>query len=256
MDKKRLDLALVELGHAQTRSQARQHIERGIVKINGETTNKVSQKVSCDDVIEITSDEIYVGRGALKIKKAVESFNISVKNKIIADIGASTGGFTDYLLQKGAAKSFCIDVGHDQLAEKLLNDPRVVNLEGTNVKNPFEISETADLCVVDLSFISLKLIMNNLKNITHDDADFLILFKPQFETNDKKYLKKGVIKEPKVYHQLLKEFATWLSENQFYPQGLIKSPIQGKDGNTEFLFHIKLIETNFDIDKSLEELKL
>jgi len=236
--KLRLDELLVQKGLIPTRSQAQLLIKEGKVLVGNEMITKSSQKFSDSAKIKITSKESYVGRGAYKIKAAIEAFKINLKDKVIADIGASTGGFTDYVLQNGAKKVYAIDVGHDQLAEKLRKDKRVINMEGINIRDLKKLPGKIDIAVVDLSYISLKLVLENIFRLTGKGSGIICLFKPQFEAGKKLVGKNGIVK-PEIGKQVFENFLNWCAENKYSIKGTTKSPIEGKTGNIEYLVYFK-----------------
>jgi 23S rRNA (cytidine1920-2'-O)/16S rRNA (cytidine1409-2'-O)-methyltransferase len=235
----RLDELLVKNGLVKTRSQAQLLIKDGKVLVSAKIATKPNQSVSESAKIKITSDETYVGRGAYKIKAAIEAFKVDLKDKVVADIGASTGGFTDYVLQNGAMKVYCVDVGHGQLAEKLLNDERVINMEGINIRELAALPEKVDLAVADLSYISLQLTLENIFNLVKPKGAVICLIKPQFEAGKGVVSKDGVIKDEELRNQILKKFLAWCEENKYIPKAVIKSPVIGKEGNIEFLVHFQ-----------------
>lgn len=233
----RLDKALVALGLATTRSQAQQLIEEGHVYYRGQKITKAATKVELSD-LEVRKDIIYVGRGAHKIEGALLEFQVEVADKIIADVGASTGGFTDYVLKKGAIKVYAIDVGHDQLAKSLREDSRVINLEGVNIRNSLELPEKVDLAVVDLSFISLKLTLDSIISLVKDDGDIIVLVKPQFEAGLERLGKNAIVKDQKIREEILGELFAWCLEKKYFIRNAMRSPIIGGSGNVEYFFHI------------------
>jgi len=235
----RLDELLVHKGLISTRSQALLLIKEGKVLVSNMKITKPSQKFNDSVKVEITSDESYVGRGAYKLKAAAEAFEIKFKNKVVADIGASTGGFTDYVLQNGAVKVYAVDVGHDQLAEKLLTDERVTNMEGINVRRLESLPEKVDMAVVDLSYISLRLVLKNIFNLVKPNGEIVCLFKPQFEAGKGVGGKDGVIKDKELRTQIFESFKNWCKENNYKILKVIDSPVIGKDGNHEFLAYFK-----------------
>ena len=250
--KKRLDILLFERKLVDSREKAQRLIMAGLVQVDGKKEIKSGTKFEEDATITITERPQYVGRGAEKMKGAAEAFKIDFKDKIIADIGSSTGGFTDFALQNGAKKSYAIDVGHGQLDWRLRNDPRVVVMEQTDFRKINSFPEIIDIVVIDVSFISVRKILEHLKNIRYSILDIeerkvkqcpdvIILFKPQFEAGKEIVDKcKGVIKDPEIHKELLNNFISWCSENGFKIIGQIDSPIKGDDGNREFLFNLKI----------------
>lgn len=236
--KHRLDELLVLHKLCSSRSQAKQHIESGCVFIDNIKITKPGKSFADDIHIEIKNAHQYVGRGALKLEKALEEFQINTHNIIAADIGASTGGFTDCLLQKGAQKVFAIDVGYNQLAEKLKNNQRVVNIEKTNIRDGVNLSEKVDLCVVDLSFISLTKVLDKIAELVKPNGHIITLFKPQFEAGPGVVDKHGIIKDESLHNKILDTFLSWCNEHNFYVEKHINSPIVGGDGNKEFLLLI------------------
>lgn len=242
--KKRLDQHLTDKELTPTRSQAQLLIREGKVKVNGQKIEKPGHLVLEEDKINVDIQERYVGRGALKLKAAVEEFGIRVKGKVVADCGASTGGFTDYLLQNGIKKVYCLDVGHDQLDPKLRKDKRVVNLEGINLKQPQKLDEAVDLVVADLSFISLRLVFQTMHSFLKEGGEMILLFKPQFEVGKEGVNKNGVVKNEKRRKKTLDEFLEWCRQEGVKILGVMESPIEGKKGNVEFLIWLTLnIET-------------
>lgn len=239
MEKKRLDICLNDQELVPTRSQARSLIKNGSILVNGAVVKKPGFLISTEDQIEVT-EEIFVGRGALKLRRALEDFNIRVDGLVAADIGASTGGFTEILLKNGAKKVYAIDVGHDQLAKSLLSDERVINREGINVKYPIDLDELCDLAVIDLSFISLRKVIINIKNIISTKGQIIALIKPQFEVGPEKLGKNGIVKNESDRIAALEDLKNYFIELDFTICGVIDSPIQGKEGNREFLIHLRL----------------
>lgn len=231
--KLRIDELLVLKKLAPTRSQAKQLIMNGEVEYNGLKVTKPGQLVIEQGELKVGQTLQYVSRGAYKLEAAIKAFEIDPKAKIIADVGASTGGFTDYLLQHGASKIYCIDVGHEQLHHKLKNDPRVINIEKTNIRHPLELPEKTDLAVVDLSYISLRLTLQNIAKLTN--GPIIALIKPQFEAGPGIVGSDGVIKDPAQIKIIIQEFKDWCSENGLKIEKIIPSPITGKVGNQESL---------------------
>ncbi len=230
----RLDKVMVTKKIVLTRSQARMLIEQGDVEVNGKKASKPGLKVRDEDEIVIVDRTLYVGRGAYKLEKAIEEFDLNFKDLVVADIGASTGGFTQVCLNNGATKIYAIDVGRDQLADVLKDDERVVNLEGVNAKYPIDIEEKVDAFVMDISFISQTLVLKNVMALLKDQGFGVTLIKPQFEAGPGRVGKKGLISEEnrKV---ILQEVLDWMDSNSIEVKKLIESPITGKTGNTEYL---------------------
>lgn len=221
-----------------TRSQARMLIEQGDVRVNGKQASKPGLAVKEDDTIEIVDRTLYVGRGAYKLEKAIESFKLNFKDLVVADIGASTGGFTQVCLENGASKVYSIDVGHGQLAQILKDDERVVNLEGVNAKYPIEIDEEVDAIVMDLSFISIRQVLLNAMELLRPKGFGMILIKPQFEAGPNRVGKNGIVKES-VGKTVLNETLDWIRGQNLIVEGVADSPITGKTGNKEYLAWIR-----------------
>ncbi len=236
--KDRADKILADKGLVKTRSQAKSLIENGDVSVNGVILKKAGEIIDSEANIEIHS-QIFVGRGALKLEKALQEFQLDPKSKIFLDVGASTGGFTEVLLNHGAIKVYAIDVGHDQLDQKLRDDSRVVNLEGTNIKDLDSLPDLADGAVMDLSFISITKVLGAVKNLLKPQADLIALVKPQFEAGKERLPKDGVIKDARVQAAVLKEVVDFALQNGWQHLKTIDSPIEGKSGNKEFLSWFK-----------------
>lgn len=232
--KDRADKVLADKGLVTTRSQAKSLIENGDVTVNGVVIKKAGDLIDPNAKIEIKA-QLFVGRGAFKLVKALDAFMVDPSGKICLDVGASTGGFTEVLLNHGAAKVYAIDVGHDQLAAKLRSDSRVVNLEGTNIKELNELPDLADMAVMDLSFISITKVLDAVKNLLKPRAALVALVKPQFEAGRERLPKDGVIKDAKVQSAVLNEVISFAQLNGWVHHGTIDSPIEGKSGNKEFL---------------------
>ena len=245
MESKRLDLLLVELGHADSRSKAQALIKAGNVLVDGKPAQKAGQSCTEDQKIVITGEYCpYVSRGGLKLEKALRHFGVDPTGFVCSDSGASTGGFTDCLLQQGAAKVFAIDVGTDQLVDKIRNDPRVVVMEQTNIRyvTPGDLGEPLDLSVVDVSFISLKIVLPVIKTFLKPTGQVLCLIKPQFEAGKENVGKKGVVRDPKIHKMVLDNFVNLVHGLGFQILGLTFSPVKGPEGNIEFLAHLSLDE--------------
>ncbi len=234
----RLDIYLTSNGYADSRQRAKVLILGNCVSVNGKVATKASAEVDDADNIEVSGDPIgYVSRGALKLKAAFEQFGVIAKNKIAIDVGASTGGFTDYLLEQGASKVFAIDSGTNQLAEKLRCDSRVVSMEKYNARNLLkeDFDAQIEIAVMDVSFISQTLIIPSLSAILAEEAVFVSLIKPQFEAGREAVGKGGIVKNPASRALAIHKVVDCAKENGFDLCGLIMSPIKGGDGNTEYL---------------------
>lgn len=234
--KERADKVLADLKLVASRSQAKSLIEKGDVLVDGQVLKKASELINPESKIEITTP-LFVGRGAFKLEKALEVFNITVKDKVFIDVGASTGGFTEVLLKEGAQKVYAIDVGHSQLAQKLKDDSRVINLEGTNIRDLTELPELADGAVMDLSFISITKVLVQVKKLLKKNAPLMALVKPQFEAGLERLPKDGVVKDEEVRQEILNEVISFATANSWTHVETILSPIQGKNGNVEFLVY-------------------
>lgn len=237
----RLDKFIAEKGLTQSRSRAEQLISGGSVRVNGKTITKPAYSVEENDSVDVTDSINYVGRGGLKLEYAIREFGIDVNGKNALDIGASTGGFTECLLNCGAKSVCAVDVGHGQMAEKLKNDPRVTLLENTNARfiTPEIIGGKKDIAVMDVSFISQTVIFNALFECVNESADIITLVKPQFEAGNVFLSKKGIIKDKRVYKSVLEKIDLSAREFGYGIENACVSPIKGGDGNTEFLVYIK-----------------
>ncbi len=240
--KERLDLLLVRRNLVESREKAKAIIMAGLVFVGGERADKPGMAYAEDAEIELKGlDNEFVSRGGKKLKKAMEVFPLSLAGKVCADIGASTGGFTDCMLQNGAARVYAVDVGYGQLAWKLRTDGRVVNLERTNVRyiTPEQIPEPLDFFSVDVSFISLKLIFPAVKPLLRPSAQAVCLIKPQFEAGREKVGKKGVVRERDTHIEVIQKVLGYARENGLAPCGLDYSPIRGPEGNIEYLLFLQ-----------------
>lgn len=245
-EKKRLDLAVFELGFADSRERAKALIMAGQVYLNGQKELKAGANVKPDDSIEVRGEKMpFVSRGGYKLDKAIKSFALTLDGKICMDVGASTGGFTDCMLMNGAVKVYSIDVGYGQLAWKLRSDERVVNLERTNFRyvTHEQVSDEIDFSSVDVSFISLKLILPVLFTLLKADGEAVCLVKPQFEAGREKIGKKGVVRDKDVHLEVINNCISYAKENGFYIKGLDYSPVKGPEGNIEYLLYISKCET-------------
>ena len=242
MEKTRLDVALLELGLVPSREQARGLIMAGQVYVNNQKADKPGAQVTAADRLEIRGNRLpYVSRGGLKLEKAVRSFHLCLQDAVAMDIGASTGGFTDCMLQNGAKKVYAVDVGYGQLAWKLRTDPRVVNMERTNIRNVTreQIPEELDFFSVDVAFISLRLVLPVGLELLKDGGTAVCLIKPQFEAGRERVGKKGVVREPKVHQDVVEGICKYVKEIGFTILGLDFSPVKGPEGNIEYLLYIK-----------------
>ena len=240
--KKRLDVLVTERGITESREKAKAVIMAGEIYVNNQKADKAGQSYDEDVDIEFRGKKLkYVSRGGLKLEKAIEQFDINLSGKTTMDIGASTGGFTDCMLQNGAEKVYSIDVGYGQLAWKLRNDSRVVNLERTNMRNVTDeqVPDKIDFFSIDVSFISLKLLLPVAYMLLADDAEAVCLIKPQFEAGREKVGKKGVVRDPAVHIEVVENIYNFCLENGFSVLGLDFSPIKGPEGNIEYLIYLK-----------------
>ena len=244
-EKMRLDLAVVNGGYAESREKAKALIMAGIVYVNNQKCDKAGTTVKPDDIIEVRCETLkYVSRGGLKLEKAVNSFGIRLDGCICADIGASTGGFTDCMLQNGAVKVYSIDVGYGQLAWKLRTDSRVVNLERTNFRyvTAEQVPEELDFASVDVSFISLSLILPVLRPLLKENGHAVCLIKPQFEAGRENVGKKGVVRDKSVHISVIEKITDLALQNNFSILGLDFSPVKGPEGNIEYLCFLEKSE--------------
>ena len=252
--KERLDVALVARGLAETRAKAQASIMSGIVYVNGQKVDKAGTPVAADAVLEVRGHTLrYVSRGGLKLEKAMAAFPITLTNCICADIGASTGGFTDCMLQNGAVKVYAVDVGYGQLAWKLRTDERVVNMERTNIRSvtPDQLGEPIEFFSVDVSFISLHHIFPVAQAITTPDAMGVCLVKPQFEAGREKVGKNGVVRDPSTHCEVLHNAMGYAAANGFAVRGLDFSPVKGPEGNIEYLMFVQKSDEPAVLDDSV-----
>jgi len=232
--KDRADKVLTDKGLVASRSQAKSLIENGHVSVNGLVIKKAGEIIDSEALIEVNT-KLFVGRGAFKLEKALSEFNVTIQNKVFLDVGASTGGFTEVLLENGASKVYAIDVGHDQLAQKLREDSRVINMEGTNIRELETLPELADGSVMDLSFISITKVLDSVRKLLKPGADLVVLVKPQFEAGRERLPKDNVIKDPAIQKEVLDEVVAFAVTHGWIHHQTIDSPIEGKSGNKEFL---------------------
>ena len=241
-EKKRLDQLIFDQGLAPSRERAKTMVMEGRVYFQNQKYDKPGTLVPCDAKLEIRGNDMpYVSRGGLKLEKAMEVFPISLEKKITMDIGASTGGFTDCMLQKGASKVYSIDVGYGQLAWKLRTDPRVINLERTNVRylTKEQVPDPIDFFSVDVSFISLRLVLPVARNFLKEKGEAVCLIKPQFEAGREKVGKKGVVREKSTHKEVIDTIVSFVLENGFSVKGITFSPVKGPEGNIEYLIYLE-----------------
>ena len=241
--KQRLDLLMTERGLCDSRSRAQALIMSGAVFVDGQKCDKAGTPVADDAAVEVRGETcLFVSRGGLKLEKALREFGVDPTGYVCSDSGASTGGFTDCLLQKGAKKVFAIDVGYGQLAWALRTDPRVVCMERTNIRyvTPEDLGEPLDLSVVDVSFISLRLVLPAVQKLLKPTGQVLCLIKPQFEAGKDKVGKKGVVREKSTHVEVLEQFLGLADELGFTVRNLTFSPVKGPEGNIEFLGHLSM----------------
>ncbi|MDR0851110.1 MAG: TlyA family RNA methyltransferase [Clostridiales Family XIII bacterium] len=240
MGKKRIDVLLVERGFFSSREKAQASVMAGVVVVNGHPESKSGAQYRDDEMLEITVTENvlkYVSRGGLKLEKALETWSIDLKDKVAVDIGASTGGFTDLMLQSGVKKVYAIDVGYGQLDWKLRNDPKVVNIERTNVRylDDALIEERPNFISIDVSFISLRLVLPVAARLLAADGEIVALIKPQFEARREQVGKNGIVRDPVVHREVVENVRAYALENDLIMRDLTESPITGSKGNIEFL---------------------
>lgn len=239
----RLDVFMLRSGLCDSRQKAQVLIKNGQVSVNGNIISKSSFSVGEKDNIQIVGETCeFVSRGGLKLKKALEVFSVDVSGKVCVDIGASTGGFTDCLLKNNAKFVYAVDVGHDQLDKKLLNDNRVKSMEGINIRDLSleEFEKKPTLAVCDVSFISLRLVLPHINRILEEDSQAIVLIKPQFEAGRQHIKKGGIVKDKKVHMSVINSVIDYCLENGFSVNALDFSPIRGKEGNVEYLLHLTL----------------
>ncbi len=257
MAKVRLDIYMVEKGLAPSREKAKAIIMAGQVYIDNQKCDKAGLNVEEGTAVEVRGETLkYVSRGGLKLEKAMAEFPITLKGKTTMDIGASTGGFTDCMLQNGAVKVFAVDVGYGQFAWKLRQDSRVVNMERTNIRyvTPEQIGTPIDFASIDVSFISLKLVLPVVYQLLSDDGEVAALIKPQFEAGRSQVGKKGVVRDINVHYEVVRNTVETAKEVGFIPAGLTFSPIKGPEGNIEYLIYLKKSGEGEDItDEKIKE---
>ncbi len=238
----RIDVALLERGLCRSRTRAKALLKEERVLLNGIVCTKPSMMIKdSDDLKLVEGDDAFVGRGSLKLEEALRRFNVSPMGRTCLDVGASTGGFTDCMLRSGAMIVYAVDVGHDQLDMSLRRNPQVVNLEGTDIRllDKGRLARKPDFCSIDVSFISLQLILPAVHALLADGADCIALIKPQFEAGKSNIGKKGIVKSAKVHAQVLEQVIAFAQSVGFTVHGLCPSPIRGGTGNAEYLLHLK-----------------
>lgn len=262
-EKLRLDARIYELGLSESREKAKAFIMAGQVYVNGMKAVKAGMTVTEKDIIDVRGTSEFVSRGGHKLKKAMNSFPISLEGKVCMDVGASTGGFTDCMLQNSASKVYSVDVGYGQLAWKLRSDERVINLERTNIRYITEeqVPDKIDFFSVDVSFISLCLVLPAVKTLLSEKGEGVCLIKPQFEAGKDKVGKKGVVRDKNVHAEVIEKIYNFAIESGFTVAGLDFSPIKGPEGNIEYLIYIKnyedvnaAVDINAVVDASHNEL--
>lgn len=254
--KNRLDVEVCERGYCETRSKAAALIMEGKVYVNGQKALKSGVMVKASDKLEVRGEKMpFVSRGGYKLQKAMQVFPITLQDYVCMDIGASTGGFTDCMLQSGAKKVYSVDVGYGQLAWSLRTDERVINMERTNFRylTPADIDELLDFASVDVSFISLKIILPVLYTLLKENGSAVCLIKPQFEAGKDSVGKKGVVRDPKVHESVVETITDFAKETGFSVKGLDFSPIKGPEGNIEYLMYIEKTP-NVSVEYNVEEL--
>ena len=242
MAKQRLDLLLVEKGLFPSREKARTAIMAGEVFVDGQREDKAGSMFREEAEIEVRGNALpYVSRGGLKLAKALEVFPISLFGRICMDVGASTGGFTDCMLQNGAAKVYSVDVGYGQLDWKLRNDPKVVCMEKTNIRyvKPEDVAERISFVSIDVSFISLSKVLPAVRELMTEEGELVCLIKPQFEAGREKVGKKGVVRDPAVHEEVIEAVLRYAADVRLVPSGLTFSPVKGPEGNIEYLLYLK-----------------
>lgn len=252
--KERLDVLLVDKGICTSRERAKTNIMAGLIFVDGQRVDKAGEKVSVDADIVFKGEELkYVSRGGLKLEKAMNTFGIDLTNKVCMDIGASTGGFTDCMLQNHANKVFSVDVGYGQFAWKLRTDERVVCMERTNIRyvTPEDIGVPLDFASIDVSFISLTTVLPAVLNLLNDKGEVMALIKPQFEAGREKVGKKGVVREASTHKEVIKKIVDFALSHKLNILGLDFSPIKGPEGNIEYLIYLKKDNNTEEFDYNI-----
>lgn len=254
--KERLDVMLVNRGLAPSREKAKAVIMSGIVYVDGQREDKAGSFFDDKAAVEIRGSTLkYVSRGGLKLEKAMDSFNVSLFGKICMDVGSSTGGFTDCMLQNGAVKVYAVDVGHGQLDWKLRNDERVVCMEKTNIRyvTPDDVADRIDFASIDVSFISLSKVLMPVRELLKDDGDVVCLIKPQFEAGREQVGKKGVVRDKAVHVEVIRRVICYAESIGYKVCNLSYSPIKGPEGNIEYLLHLSRNDEQLKVDFDVEE---
>jgi 23S rRNA (cytidine1920-2'-O)/16S rRNA (cytidine1409-2'-O)-methyltransferase len=238
--KQRIDSLLVDRGLVESRARAQALIMAGEVSVDGKTIIKSGTLVAEEAVITMRQPPPFVSRGGIKLDYALDRFQLEVSSKVAVDIGASTGGFTDCLLTKGASRVYAVDVGYGQLDYRLRRDKRVVVMERVNARYPIALPEKVDLATLDLSFISVEKVIPSVAQLLKDDGYLVVLLKPQFEAKRSEVGKRGIVKQPVVHARVLGRFIAWVAGHGFRLGGLVASPILGAEGNMEFFLLLRL----------------
>ena len=249
-----MDVLLVERGLVESRERGQRLIRAGQVLVDGRVVDKPGARVPGGADIHLRAKLPYVSRGGLKLEAALDNFTVQVAGAVAADVGASTGGFTDCLLQRGARKVYAIDVGYGQLAWRLRQDPRVVVMERVNVRYLESLPEPIDLATVDVSFISLELVLPNVVGWLKPAGDIIALIKPQFEAGRAEVGKGGVVKDPEVHRAVLAKILGWALDHGLAVRGLMASPLRGPAGNVEFLAHLSKGrgEASIEVERAID----
>ena len=255
MSKERLDVLLVNKGLATSREKAKAIIMSGNVYVDGQKEDKAGQSFPDTAVIEVRGTTLkYVSRGGLKLEKAMQNFDVTLEGRICMDVGSSTGGFTDCMLQNGAIKVYAVDVGHGQLDWKLRNDERVVCMEKTNIRyvTPDDVEDRIQFSSIDVSFISLTKVLTPVRNLLTDEGEIVCLIKPQFEAGREKVGKKGVVREKSTHIEVVTMILDYASTHGFHVLDLTFSPIKGPEGNIEYLVQLEKCEEPGDINEKIQ----
>lgn len=240
MTKRRIDILLVEQGLVESQAKAQAMIMAGEVAVGGMAVTKPGTLVKEEAAITIVAPPPFASRGGVKLAYALDQFQLDVSDKVAADIGASTGGFTDCLLKRGARRVYAIDVGRGQLDYRLRQDPRVVVIEGVNARYPVALPEKVDLATIDVSFISVEKVIPSVAQLVKENGYLVVLIKPQFEAGRREVGKGGIIKDPLIHARVLGRFVAWLTEKKLRLGGLLPSPLSGASGNREFFVLLRL----------------